>query len=712
MIEKHFPAPDRGKISKLLGIGKQTTILDDLGINAEKNGNGKTRSETGNGSEDNGKRKPRRQAAVNSAKKAKIDYGDNSDENDSEFELSGDEDEEEDEAEESEASESDFNPFGSDSESDGDDPWERRGKKKKKGKKEKPKKADPFAHLVLGKKEEDGTRIAPPDKNRVERAIKMKEDLLQKVEDMGDDLPANTLDELIDELGGPAMVSEMTGRKGRVVSDEKTGEFRYESRSTDENVSLEMLNCTEKDRFMNGEKFVAVISEAASSGISLQADRRVKNRKRRVHMTLELPWSADRAIQQFGRTHRSNQVSAPEYILLISDLAGEQRFASIVAKRLESLGALTHGDRRATESRDLSRFNIDNKYGRAALEATFKAIMGYEQPIVKPPQDYKGDFFKDIADGLVGVGLITQAEDMPGHLTLDKGYNEMSKFLNRILGMHVEKQNMLFKYFSDTLQAIITQAKRTGRYDQGILDVGVTQEDEVELVKTHTFMRKHATGKAKIELHILHVERGLSWEKAVEKFEELTGTDEGFWVSHQVRNNKKTAILAMQDSDSSRKKKEGKKGDKDKSFIVYRPNTGQQVKQETLAELKKKYKKVEKDEAETHWTSQYKSSGKTCSHAYWKGNCKNVTMGLECEVGLRLKTYNVLTGSVLSVWTRVEGVLTHDGQRKGQHGKMQVIRMKLGDGKRIVGTLIPSSAMDNLVKTLSTGAEEQEETIH
>ena len=70
------------------------------------------------------------------------------------------------------------------------------------------------------------------------------------------------------------------------------------------------------------------------------------------------------------------------------------RFASIVAKRLESLGALTHGDRRATESRDLSRFNIDTKYGRVALEATFKAIMGYEQPIVKPPADYKGDFFK------------------------------------------------------------------------------------------------------------------------------------------------------------------------------------------------------------------------------------------------------------------------------------------------------------------------------
>ena len=134
--------------------------------------------------------------------------------------------------------------------------------------------------------------------------------------------------------------------------------------------SHEQVNISEKHAFLAGRKRIAIISEAASSGISLHADHRFRNQQRRFHITLELAWSAEKMLQQFGRTHRSNQVSAPHYVLLVTDVGGEQRFASSVARRLELLGAMTRGDRRGGHgaAADLVQFNLDTYLGHTAVK--------------------------------------------------------------------------------------------------------------------------------------------------------------------------------------------------------------------------------------------------------------------------------------------------------------------------------------------------------
>ncbi|XP_045618673.1 protein strawberry notch homolog 1 isoform X2 [Procambarus clarkii] len=671
LVEKHFPAPDRNRINKILGISETSKEFKDIIDEVT----GKT-----------SKRKPVRQAAQRAAKRRFREAHSDNDE-DSDFEMSGDSGgEEEDEDVYSSEASSDFSGI---SDFDDEDSW---GRPKKRGKAKNHKQKN-------GKgRAENGDRAPPPPRDHVEKANKLKSELLKSIENLGRKLPPNTLDQLIDELGGPENVAEMTGRKGRVVQSDD-GQVMYESRS-EVDVPLEILNIREKERFMASEKDIAIISEAASSGISLQSDRRVINQRRRVHITLELPWSADRAIQQFGRTHRSNQVNAPEYVFLISELAGERRFASTVAKRLESLGALTHGDRRATESRDLSSFNIDNKYGRMALESTMKTMMGYEHPIVPPPEDYKGDFFSDIQNALVGVGLILKEDSIH---QLDKDYNNMSKFLNRILGMPVELQNRLFKYFTDTLAAIVSQAKRTGKFDMGILDLGIGGEG-CKKTKTKTWVGKHVTGTAKTELHTVLVERGLSWSEIQEKWAELTGDLEGFYLSHQVRNNKKTAVLAVLEPSPANKKRDKNA----RVFILYRPNTGMQMKQEPYSDLKKKYKKVTPDEAQEHWEEQFNSSSHICSHAYWQGNCRRVNSGLECEIGLRRRTYHVLCGLVLNVWARVEDVLSCAPQTHSS-AKMQVVRLKTSDGIKLVGTLIPNNLVSRLCEVMEQESTESYE---
>ena len=73
-----------------------------------------------------------------------------------------------------------------------------------------------------------------------------------------------------------SLVSACAGRKGRLVRQKGGTGVKWEARNASgvaEGTMLDLINVHERELFLDGTKLVAVISEAASAGISLHADR-------------------------------------------------------------------------------------------------------------------------------------------------------------------------------------------------------------------------------------------------------------------------------------------------------------------------------------------------------------------------------------------------------------------------------------------------------
>ena len=442
--------------------------------------------------------------------------------------------------------------------------------------------------------EEDGGAAAVMD---VEDETEWMQAFLEQVD--GLKLPGNALDMLIDDLGGFDAVAEMSGRSERLVRSYK-GEF-YTQKRTENGLSMHEQNLHEREEFQRGEKLIAIISDAASSGISLHAEQhaRVKNRRRRVHITLELPWSADKTLQQMGRSHRANQASAPEYKLLVSPLGGERRFCAAVVKRLQSLGALTQGDRRATGvSKSWACFDVDTRQGTDAILDLYHhsnwmmkellQIQGAnkERPLVTPPplpaserealarvalESGGADFMRaprDWDSKLCGGGVdavaakIHMLHGAPLWLSLvgiaveeyetagKYPQGVFPKFLNRILGLEVARQQWLFDYFARYLEKIIKGAIRDGTYARGIQTIGGRS---VEFERPPLVLQAPTPSSYPIELHTVVADVGMDFETAKRKLDETrsAGKDTAIDIDGDGGDDEggSTALVPRRDSD-------------------------------------------------------------------------------------------------------------------------------------------------------------------
>ena len=295
------------------------------------------------------------------------------------------------------------------------------------------------------------------------KAVQMRDSLIAELQQMK--VPDGPLEMLLDAFGADN-VAEVTGRTRRVVEKpDENGNMKrvVESRGAASGIA-------DANMFQDGKKRILVFSDAGGTGRSYHADLRAKNQQQRVHYLLQPGWSASKAVQGFGRTHRSNQASAPIFRLVTTNVMGQKRFTSTIARRLDQLGALTKGQRQASGGVFGEKDNLENPIAMDALATFYKSA---DKEVLKK------------------LGLYDKLFDEWGRINEGSpDLRDISKFLNRILSLEVDEQNATFQQFYDTFERMMDAAIANGTVDMGLENY---RADKVEVLD-ETVIRKDPSG--------------------------------------------------------------------------------------------------------------------------------------------------------------------------------------------------------------------------
>ncbi len=248
-----------------------------------------------------------------------------------------------------------------------------------------------------------------------------------------------------------------------------------------------------------------VFSDAGGTGRSYHADIGARNQRLRVHYLLEAGWKADAAIQGLGRTNRTHQAQPPLFRPIATDVRGEKRFISTIARRLDTLGAITRGQRQ-TGGQGLFRAsdNLESEYARAALRQLYMLLL------LGKVEGCSLQRFEDAT----GLALRTRdgaiKEELP----------PITQFLNRVLALTIALQNLLFEVFDGLLTARIEGAIAAGTYDLGLETITA---ESLGVVERRTVYTHPGTGAATQALTIARRDRNrpFSVDEALERGTEL-----------------------------------------------------------------------------------------------------------------------------------------------------------------------------------------------
>lgn len=434
------------------------------------------------------------------------------------------------------------------------------------------------------------------------QAVRQRDALISEVKQMR--VPDGPLELLFDAFGTEA-IAERTGRSRRVVEKpDENGHMRrvVESRSAHSGLA-------DTKMFQDGKKRILVFSEAGGTGASYHADLRAKNQQQRIHYLLQAGWNAAKAVQGFGRTHRSNEVSAPVYKLVTTNIMGQKRFTSTIARRLDQLGALTKGQRQTGSGMFGEKDNLENPIAQDALERYYKTM---------PVESVKK------------LGLYEKLYDQFGTYKPDQETaRDIGRFLNRILALKVDEQNRVFQGFYDTFDRMMDAAIANGSVDMGLENYAA---DKIDVLDEKVIRTDPSGADTKyVQMTAYKKPETLSYQGAI--------TRTGFQGFVKLSDGAVRAVYPIS-------AKTNAKGEVEERFKLQSPET-------------EKYSTYVQSTMEKETTTIPKSEWKSA----WEAETKKLPEYNETRL-------HMLTGTLLPIWdrlptsnTRVMRIVANDGKQ-------------------------------------------------